>query len=420
MQYNKSPGSPRGFFWPRVEVEVEVEVEIKVEVESTKFSFYCFCNQIPNLQTTMKILHVSDGSIYNYDGVSTYINGLLDSAGESGAELLVLTTAPLNTDKLRHVIHKAEVREFKKLKILSTAKFNFSLPNGMKKVLDDFDPDILWIHTIGPLGLKAAHLAKNKYHLVYTKHCFYGDLWIKHLKIPSGFQWIFQYVAHIAERRILKASDVALFHNNNTEKLISDRFFSRFRYIPPPLSEKFLNQKPFRPGHLKDVLTVGFCGRLDPEKSLEQLFEAVNILQMSYNLNNIRILLIGDGSEATRLAVKYPDVRSTVTGFVDEVIPYLDQLDAYVLSSGTETTSLSSLEAYSRGLPVFSTPVGYLGQNADKFSQIYIFNTAAGLASLIHEVFIEKKVRTLPEPAFPQPSVISYSDLNEMVSTGSL
>lgn len=33
MQYNKSPGSPRGFFWPRVEAEVEVEVEVEVEIK---------------------------------------------------------------------------------------------------------------------------------------------------------------------------------------------------------------------------------------------------------------------------------------------------------------------------------------------------------------------------------------------------
>jgi hypothetical protein len=124
----------------------------------------------------MKILHVTDGSIYNYDGVSTYINELLEFAYNGGEQLLVLSTVPVNPEKLRTVNHKVEVKEFKNLKIFSSDKFKFSLPRGMKKSLDEFEPDLVWIHSIGPLGLRASHLAKNKYHVIYTKHCFDGDL----------------------------------------------------------------------------------------------------------------------------------------------------------------------------------------------------------------------------------------------------
>jgi hypothetical protein len=46
----------------------------------------------------MKILHVTDGSIYNYDGISTYINELLEYACRGGAQLLVFTTVPLNPE----------------------------------------------------------------------------------------------------------------------------------------------------------------------------------------------------------------------------------------------------------------------------------------------------------------------------------
>src|SRR5450759_2493313 len=247
----------------------------------------------------MKILHVADTSIYNYDGISTYINELLECAYKGGEQLLVLSTMPINPKKLRTVSYKAEVKEFKNLKILSFLKFNFSLPYGMKKALNEFEPDIVWIHTIGPLGLKAARLAKNKYPVIYTKHCFDGDLWCNHLKIPVAFQWFFQMVAILVERSVLKYSDVAFYHFDNTEKIRSNKFFSKFKYMSPPINGRFVNEKSYRNGNQNNkIITIGFCGRLDPEKSIEQLFKAADIYQKKYDKKNIRLLLIGDGSEA--------------------------------------------------------------------------------------------------------------------------
>ncbi len=364
----------------------------------------------------MKILHVADTSIYNYDGIATYINELLECAYKDGAQLLVLSAVPINPKNLRTVNHKAKVKEFRNLKFISSDKFILSLPGGMKKALNEFEPDIVWIHTIGLLGMRAARLSKNKYPVIYTKHCFDGDLWCTHLKIPVGFQWFFKIVAISVERIVLKDSDVAFYHFDNTEKICSNKFFSKFKYIPPPLNERFLNEKSYRNGNQNNkIITIGYCGRLDPEKGIEQLFKAAEIYQKKYNGKNIRLLLIGEGSEANTLVRQYPHVIATITEFVDNVIPYLDQLDAFVLASKTETTSLSSLEAYSRGIPVFTTPVGFLGQNPDKYQNIYNFNTAEELASLINEVLNVKKISITPPSVELDPSIITFSKLHEMV-----
>jgi glycosyltransferase involved in cell wall biosynthesis len=364
----------------------------------------------------MKILHVTDGSIYNYDGISTYINELLEYACTGGAQLLVFTTVPLNPEKLRRINHTAEVKEFKNMKIFSSDKFNFSLPRGMKKAMNEFEPELVWIHTIGPLGLRAARLSKNKYPVIYTKHSFDGDLWCTHLKIATGFQWFYQIVAILVERIVLKYSDGAIYHFDNTEKICGNKFFSKFKYMPPPLNEKFMNEKSYRDESNNDgIITIGFCGRLDPEKSIEHLFTAADIYQKKYNKKNIRLLLIGEGPVADKIVSQYPHINARITGFVDNVVPYLDQLDAYVLASKTETTSLSSLEAYSRGLPIFSTPVGFLGQNADKYQHIYNFNTAEELASLINEVLNVKKISVVPSSIKLDSPIITFSKLHEMV-----
>ena len=47
-----------------------------------------------------------------------------------------------------------------------------------------------------------------------------------------------------------------------------------------------------------------------------------------------------------------------MAGQQEDVVPYLQAMDIYVLPSLTETTSLSTLEAMACALPVICTPVG--------------------------------------------------------------
>ena len=247
----------------------------------------------------MKILHVTDTSIFNYDGISTYINELLDAGYQSGEQMVLFSTVPLDPTNLRKVNHFATVKEFKNVKFFSSDKFNISFPTGMKKAMYALEPDMVWIHTIGPLGLSAARLAKKKYPVVYTKHCFDGELWVNHLKIPRGFQWFFHLVADLVERVVLKNTDVAFYHFDKTEKIRRKKFFGKFTYMPPPLNGRFLQEKSYRKyKEGNKVYTIGFCGRLDPEKSIDQLFKAVDIFQKRNRGIKLKLLLIGDGIEA--------------------------------------------------------------------------------------------------------------------------
>ena len=49
-----------------------------------------------------------------------------------------------------------------------------------------------------------------------------------------------------------------------------------------------------------------------------------------------------------------------LVGVQKDVVPWLQSMDIYCLTSLTETTSLSVLEAMSCGLPVIATPVGFV------------------------------------------------------------
>jgi glycosyltransferase involved in cell wall biosynthesis len=88
---------------------------------------------------------------------------------------------------------------------------------------------------------------------------------------------------------------------------------------------------------------------------------------------------------------KYPDINIQITAYVDNVIPYIDTLDGFILSSLQETISLSSLEAYVRDVPIFSVAIGFLYEYKDNLKNYYLFDTPEDLAiSLFNFVNLEK------------------------------
>jgi glycosyltransferase involved in cell wall biosynthesis len=267
------------------------------------------------------------------------------------------------------------------------------------------------------LGLAAARLCKGRFAAVYTKHCFDGDLWCNHLQINPRFHWFFQSAAAIIEKLVVAPIDAAIYHFEGTAKIRNPGLLEKFTFAPPPINCRFMTEGSLRNGwHDGSKLTIGFCGRLDPEKGLEDLFAAADIYGKTYGGPKLRLLLIGDGIVGRRLAEGFPELDVTITGFVDDVIPRLDSMDAFVLASRTETTSLSSLEAYARNLPIFSRPVGFLGMNPGRYRHVYNFSDPAELAALIHRVMQPGLALRRTVGALPDPSLITFSQLYDQVA----
>ena len=109
--------------------------------------------------------------------------------------------------------------------------------------------------------------------------------------------------------------------------------------------------------------TVIICvGRLRPEKAHCNLLQAAAILEKKYELTP-EIIFVGDGEEraaiihcAERLGIRG---RLHMTGSMNDVRPYLNASDLFVLTStAVETFSNAALEASAMGLPVIISDVG--------------------------------------------------------------
>ena len=82
-----------------------------------------------------------------------------------------------------------------------------------------------------------------------------------------------------------------------------------------------------------------------------------------------------------------------MTGFVENVVPYLQATDIFVNPSITETTSLATLEAMKCGIPAITRKVGAPGEYIKNGYNGYHFNNITDLKEKLTRLIENKKLR---------------------------
>lgn len=106
-------------------------------------------------------------------------------------------------------------------------------------------------------------------------------------------------------------------------------------------------------------LTIGFVGRLSPEKGCTYLLDALALLKEKEG--QLRLLIVGDGTEMENLKKKVAElgIENMVifVGWQANTAAYYSQMDIVVVPSLLESLGLTALEAMSYGKPVIATRV---------------------------------------------------------------
>ena len=124
------------------------------------------------------------------------------------------------------------------------------------------------------------------------------------------------------------------------------------RFQPAAPDEKFELRR--RLG-LPDGILVVYTGRLAPEKRVLPLAQQWPSLRRAYP--DATLLLVGDGPELDTLrSLKAPGI--CLSGPQQDIAPFLQAADLFVMPSVSEGFSLSTLEALACGLPAVATKVG--------------------------------------------------------------
>jgi glycosyltransferase involved in cell wall biosynthesis len=112
-----------------------------------------------------------------------------------------------------------------------------------------------------------------------------------------------------------------------------------------------------------DVTVIGSIGRLEHIKGYDVMIDAfAALLRDSHECNNAMLVIAGDGSERPALEARIARYglsdRVRLLGWRDDVEDLLSAFDCFTMSSRSEGTSISLLEAMSAGLCPIVTDVG--------------------------------------------------------------
>lgn len=236
--------------------------------------------------------------------------------------------------------------------------------SGLKKIIQDFRPDIIHVEQGSDALVYAQAILLAKLAGVKAKFGFFTWMNID-IHRSRKVKWI--------EKFNLKKSHYAVCGNKAAEKLIRERGFngpilkSAELGVDPTLFRKVNKPDLRKKLNIKEKLTVGFIGRLVPEKGILDLVQVWSELKKE-NIDS-QLLLIGKGPLREQIqsqiqSSQLADDFSILGPFNHkDLIPYMQALDILVLPSKTTSTWIEQfghvlIEAMACEIPVVGSNSG--------------------------------------------------------------
>ena len=303
-----------------------------------------------------KLLIATDCFLPRHDGIARFLNNIIP---ELTKEFSVTVVAPDFDGKDHFRCKECTVIKLPLIN-LQLADIKFASPSYFKIRSLVKEADIVWSQTIGTIGLCAILAAKrNHKKLVGYIHSIEWELVSKsvskfksitHRIMKEFAKWVYnKFTLIIVPSEEVK--ELFLWSGIMADKHVVKLGIDTDKFIPAKSMEKAKEKIGFD----KDSLVIGFLGRIGREKDLPTLYKA--FLKIEKNYKKLILLIVGDGLEdQKRILSRKANVK--LVGSTDNVLPYLQSMDIYVLPSLTETSSLATMEAMSCGIPVVVTKVG--------------------------------------------------------------
>lgn len=219
-------------------------------------------------------------------------------------------------------------------------------------MIKEFQPDIVqtWLFAGNAYGRVAARWAKVP-HIIASERCV--DEW------KSGYHFLIdRFLMRWTDRIVVNAEGIRRFY---VRQGLTDQSITT---IPNAIEPKPIDNSPTTKireslGVPLEVPLVGFIGRLWPQKRVQDLIWATDILRMSGW--NFRVVIVGDGPR--RVALKrFADALEIMpivhfVGHRNDVPEIMRALDMLVLPSKFEGLPNVALEAMMAGKPVVGTRI---------------------------------------------------------------
>ena len=301
-------------------------------------------------------------SYYPYiNGVITHVETLKKGLEAAGHQVLIVTLSPAHKE---HTIENG-ILYCPAKPVLSDYGYGVAYPRCRErlKLLAQFKPDLIHMHTEGTLGVFSLHAARRlRVPLVYTLHTMYNDYLFYVCKnragqhvITTGGKFYFRRLCKCAAQIIGPSEKTAAYlHQMGVKKPVNVipntvdlTDFGKDCAAPEEIAA--LRQEL---GIAPEEVAACFVGRLGQEKSVDVLIRRF----ARQEKQGWKLFIIGDGPERENLARQVQEAglsdRIRLLGRIDhEKLPlYYQAFDLFTTASVTEMHSISMLEAMASGL----------------------------------------------------------------------
>ena len=294
----------------------------------------------------------------------TNVLHLLHSLDVGGAERLVLSLChQLKKNKRFSPIvcgltnNRGLQNEFERLNIplISLGKadgFDTSIPLKIRKIIKEKNISIIHSHNVGAwiYGVFTQIISPVK--LVHTEHSNVFE--------HEKFRFVFERFLAVFTSKIIADSQMVADYMVTKQHIAQKKIITIWNGVDIDLFQNTIQHNGPPEAWAKNKLVLGCVARLVPVKDHNTLLSAFKLIISSFP--ETHLLLVGDGPERERIEEKADQLNIsqnvTISGFTDDVRPYLALTDIFVLSSLSEGIPISLLEAMASGLPVVATSVG--------------------------------------------------------------
>lgn len=346
-------------------------------------------------------------------GIVTHIQTLKESLEESGHEVLIVTASPKTN---RHYV-KDGVLYCPAIPMKRIYGYGFSNPLNLErlKIIREFNPDVLHIHTEFSMGIFAQFAARKlKKPIVYTLHTMYDD-YLFYVAPHKFGQKMVKPAAHLYFRSTAnKATEIIGPSLKVVEFLRRCGVERHINIIPNTVDLSDFLPQNVSPDNISSVrktlgiregdTTICFVGRLGKEKSIDTLIEF--FAQNCKGNEQYKLFIIGDGPEKNNLARQIQDLDVTsqvkLLGRIEHASlpPYYHACDLFATASLSEMNSISMLEAMASGLYVLQRLDIYnknqieAGENGETFTSSKEFGAlVSAQAAMTAEQKAERRER---------------------------
>ncbi len=321
----------------------------------------------------MKILIASDLHYPTINGVATFSRNLAKGLANHGHEVLVI--APSQNGKKskevdgNHVIVRTVSVPFP---FYQNYRISLNPIREVKKIIDDFDPDIIHIQMLMGIG-QATMKIGNKYGIpiVSTNHAIPENL-MDNLRLLAPVSRPINYILKSYGARFHSKADYVTLPTQSAIDMLnaSDKIIVPMEAVSNGIDlGRFTTSKAGAEIYKKysipkNAPIVSYIGRLDTEKHLFVLFKA--FAQVKEAVPKTHLVIVGDGNDRPVLTAMARELgfsdSVTFTGRVsDEELVELHKVGTvYCMPSPAELQSIATLEAMASGQPIVAVDAGAL------------------------------------------------------------